>query len=50
MEKELQEEIREWLKPRVTDEELIDVLLSDDALKSTMNIYKKRTEEWKKKL
>jgi len=50
MEKELQEKIKEWLKIQVFDDELVRILMDDDNIESTMNIYKKRQEGWKKKL
>ena len=42
--------VRTWLHQRVTDEELIQILMDEENLDSTLNVYKKRTEEWKKKL
>jgi len=44
------EPVREWLRIQVFDEMLIDILLDEDNLDSTLNIYKKREEGWKKKL
>ena len=44
------EEIKEWLKIMVFDQELIQILTDDANLDSTLNVYKKRTEQWKKKL
>jgi len=44
------EELREWLKVMVFDEEIVELLLNDSNIESIMNLYKKRQEGWKKKL
>jgi len=50
MEEKYEKDIIEWLKIMVLDEDLIQVLMDKDNLDSTINIYKKRQEGWKKKL
>jgi len=50
MEEKYEKDIIEWLKIMVLDEDLIQVLMDKNNLDSTINIYKKRQEGWKKKL
>jgi hypothetical protein len=44
------QQLREWLKVMVFDEEIVELLLNDQNIESMMNLYKRRQEGWKKKL
>ena len=45
-----EKDLVEWLRIMVFDDELTQILLHNDNLDSTLNVYKKRQEGWKKKL
>lgn len=43
------QQVEEWVSARVLNEEPQQILLGE-AINSTLNVYKKETEGWKKKL